>query len=60
VIGTSLPSISCGRVGFHNSRTPIYYIDPKFKIPNLRNPLQVSQVASEGMKLLKKELLQFI
>jgi NAD-dependent deacetylase len=63
VIGTSLQVYpAAGLIDFTNSRTPIYYIDPKpIKIPNLRNPLQVfPEVASEGMKLLKKELLQFI
>jgi NAD-dependent deacetylase len=63
VIGTSLQVYpAAGLIDFTNSKTPIYYIDPKpIKIPNLRNPLQVfPQVASEGMKLLKKELLQLI
>ncbi|MGO4818107.1 SIR2 family NAD-dependent protein deacylase [Flavobacterium sp. W22_SRS_FP1] len=63
VIGTSLQVYpAAGLIDFTNSKTPIYYIDPKpIKIPNLRNPLQVfPYVASEGMKLLKKELLRFI
>ncbi|EIA08166.1 NAD-dependent protein deacetylase of SIR2 family [Flavobacterium frigoris PS1] len=63
VIGTSLQVYpAAGLIDFTNSKTPIYYIDPKpIKIPNLRNPLQVfPEVASEGMKLLKKELLRFI
>jgi NAD-dependent deacetylase len=63
VIGTSLQVYpAAGLIDFANSKTPIYYIDPKpIKLPNLRNPLQVfPNVASEGMKLLKKELLRFI
>jgi NAD-dependent deacetylase len=63
VIGTSLQVYpAAGLIDFTNSKTTIYYIDPKpIKIPNLRNPLQVfPEVASEGMKLLKKELLRFI
>jgi NAD-dependent deacetylase len=62
-IGTSLQVYpAAGLTNFTNSKTPIYYIDPKpIKIPNLRNPIQVfPNVASEGMKLLKKELLRFI
>jgi NAD-dependent deacetylase len=62
-IGTSLQVYpAAGLINFTNSKTPIYYIDPKpIKIPNLRNPIQVfPNVASEGMKLLKKELLRFI
>jgi NAD-dependent deacetylase len=63
VIGTSLQVYpAAGLIDFTNSKTPIYYIDPKpIKIPNLLNPLQVfPNIASEGMKLLKKELLRFI
>ena len=63
VIGTSLQVYpAAGLIDFTNSKTPLYYIDPKpIKIPNLRNPLQVfPHVASEGMKQLKKELLRFI
>jgi NAD-dependent deacetylase len=63
VIGTSLQVYpAAGLIDFIKSITPIYYIDPKpIKIPNLRNPLQLfPHVASEGMKLLKKDLLRFI
>jgi NAD-dependent deacetylase len=63
VIGTSLQVYpAAGLIDFTNSKTPIYYIDPKpIKIPNLRNPLQVfPEVASEGMKLLKKALIDLI
>jgi NAD-dependent deacetylase len=63
VIGTSLQVYpAAGLIDFTNAKTPIYYIDPKpIKIPNLRNQLHViSEVASEGMKLLKKELMELI
>ncbi len=63
VIGTSLQVYpAAGLIDFTNSKIPIYYIDPKpIKIPNLRNPLQViPEVASEGMKLLKKALIALI
>ena len=63
VIGTSLQVYpAAGLIDFTNRETPIFYIDPKpIKIPNLRNPLEViPQVASEGMKILKKMLTEFI
>ena len=63
VIGTSLQVYpAAGLIDFTNSKIPIYYIDPKpIKIPNLRNPLHViPEVASEGMKLLKKALIDLI
>jgi NAD-dependent deacetylase len=63
VIGTSLQVYpAAGLIDFTNAKTPIYYIDPKpIKIPNLRNPLHViPEIASEGMKQLKKELHRFI
>jgi NAD-dependent deacetylase len=63
VIGTSLQVYpAAGLIDFTNAKTPIYYIDPKpIKIPNLRNQLHViPEVASEGMKLLKKELMELI
>lgn len=63
VIGTSLQVYpAAGLIDFTNSKIPIYYIDPKpIKIPNLRNPLHViPEVASEGMKLLKKALIALI
>ncbi|TRX00160.1 SIR2 family NAD-dependent protein deacylase [Flavobacterium gawalongense] len=63
VIGTSLQVYpAAGLIDFTNPETPIYYIDPKpTKIPNLRNLLDViPEVASEGMKILKKKLTEFI
>jgi NAD-dependent deacetylase len=63
VIGTSLQVYpAAGLIDFTSRETPIFYIDPKpIKIPNLRNPLDViPEVASEGMKILKKKLLAFI
>jgi NAD-dependent deacetylase len=63
VIGTSLQVYpAAGLIDFTNAKTPLFYIDPKpIKIPNLRNPIRVfPQVASEGIKLLKKELIAFI
>jgi NAD-dependent deacetylase len=61
VIGTSLQVYpAAGLIDFTNVKTPIYYIDPKpIRIPNLRNPLHViPEVASKGMKLLKKTLIE--
>ena len=63
VIGTSLQVYpAAGLIDFTKATTPVYYIDPKpIKIPNLRNPLYViPEIASEGMKQLKKELLALI
>jgi NAD-dependent deacetylase len=63
VIGTSLQVYpAAGLIDFTNAKTPIYYIDPKpIKIPNLRNPLEViPEIASEGMKQLKKALIDLI
>jgi NAD-dependent SIR2 family protein deacetylase len=63
VIGTSLQVYpAAGLIDFTSRETPIFYIDPKpIKIPNLRNPLNViPEVASEGMKILKKKLIAFI
>ncbi|MFV7236294.1 SIR2 family NAD-dependent protein deacylase [Flavobacterium sp. ZB4R12] len=63
VIGTSLQVYpAAGLIDFTARETPIFYIDPKpIKIPNLRNPLDViPEVASEGMKILKKKLTEFI
>jgi NAD-dependent SIR2 family protein deacetylase len=63
VIGTSLQVYpAAGLIDFTTRETPIFYIDPKpIKIPNLRNPLDViPEVASEGMKILKKKLTAFI
>ena len=63
VIGTSLQVYpAAGLIDFTTRETPIFYIDPKpIKIPNLRNPLElIPEVASEGMKILKKKLLATI
>lgn len=63
VIGTSLQVYpAAGLIDFTARETPIFYIDPKpIKIPNLRNPVDViPEVASEGMKTLKKKLIGFI
>lgn len=63
VIGTSLQVYpAAGLIEYTNPEIPVFYIDPKpIKIPNLRNPLEViPEVASEGMKTLKKKLLDFI
>ena len=60
VIGTSLQVYpAAGLVDFVPNKSTIYYIDPKpIKIPNLRNELVVfANTASEGMRLLKKQLL---
>ena len=60
VIGTSLQVYpAAGLVDFVPKQATIYYIDPKpIKIPNLRNELVVfPNTASEGMRLLKKQLL---
>ena len=61
VIGTSLQVYpAAGLLDFAPKNATIYYIDPKpIKIPNLRNKLVVfSKKASEGMQLLKEELLK--
>ena len=63
VIGTSLQVYpAAGLIDFTARETPIFYIDPKpIKIPNLRNPVEViPEVASKGMKILKKRLTAFI
>ena len=63
VIGTSLQVYpAAGLLDFTAPQIPVFYIDPKpIKIPNLRNPLDIiPEVASEGMKILKKKLLPFI
>ncbi len=63
VIGTSLQVYpAAGLIDFTEPQIPILYIDPKpIKIPNLRNPLEViPEVASEGMKTLKKKLIPLI
>ncbi|WP_348810796.1 SIR2 family NAD-dependent protein deacylase [Flavobacterium maritimum] len=63
VIGTSLQVYpAAGLIDFTKPQIPIFYIDPKpVKIPNLRNPLEViPEVASEGMKILKKKLIPLI
>jgi NAD-dependent SIR2 family protein deacetylase len=63
VIGTSLQVYpAAGLIDFTSRETPIFYIDPKpIKISNLRNPLEViPEVASEGMKTLKKKLIGLI
>lgn len=62
VIGTSLQVYpAAGLIDYVDSNVPIFYIDPNpIKIPNLRNSLEIfSNVASEGMKLLKERLLAF-
>ena len=63
VIGTSLQVYpAAGLIDFTHPETPLFYIDPKpIKIPNLRNPLEViPEVASQGMKTLKKKLIDRI
>jgi NAD-dependent SIR2 family protein deacetylase len=63
VIGTSLQVYpAAGLIDFTPRETPVFYIDPKpIKITNLRNPLDViPEVASEGMKTLKKKLIGLI
>jgi NAD-dependent deacetylase len=63
VIGTSLQVYpAAGLMDFTKASVPLFYIDPKpASIPNLRNPLQViPEMASEGMKQLKKILIGFI
>jgi NAD-dependent deacetylase len=63
VIGTSLQVYpAAGLIDFTPDKTPVFYIDPKpIKIPNLRNPLEViPEVASEGMKIVKKKLYSLI
>lgn len=61
VIGTSLQVYpAAGLIDYVDSNVPVFYIDPKpIAIPNLRNPIEVfSNVASEGMKILKEKLLK--
>ncbi|RTY95274.1 NAD-dependent deacylase [Flavobacterium sp. GT3R68] len=63
VIGTSLQVYpAAGLVQYTHPDTPVFYIDPKpVQIHNLPNLLDViPEVASEGMKILKKKLLDFI
>lgn len=63
VIGTSLQVYpAAGLMEFTNSDVPVFYIDPKpIKIPNLRNPVEViPEIASTGLKILKKKLLDII
>jgi NAD-dependent deacetylase len=63
VVGTSLQVYpAAGLLDFTKASTPLFYIDPKpIKIPNLRNQLHViPEIASEGMKQLKKHLLDLI
>jgi NAD-dependent deacetylase len=63
VIGTSLQVYpAAGLIDFTHPETPVFYIDPKpAKIQNLRNPLDIiPEVASEGMKTLKKKLIAII
>jgi NAD-dependent deacetylase len=52
---------AAGLIDFTNAKTPIYYIDPKpIKILNLRILWSNSEIASEGMKQLKKALISLI
>lgn len=63
VIGTSLQVYpAAGLLQYTHPDTPVFYIDPKpVQIHNLPNVLDViPEVASEGMKILKKKLLDFI
>ena len=63
VIGTSLQVYpAAGLIDYTQADVPVFYIDPKpIKLPNLRNPLEViPEIASEGMKLLKKMLIDRI
>ncbi len=63
VIGTSLQVYpAAGLIDFVNPETAVFYIDPKpVKISNLRNPLHIiPEVASQGMKTLKKKLISII
>lgn len=63
VIGTSLQVYpAAGLITYTNPEIPIFYIDPKpIKIPNLKNSLEViPELASVGIKILKKKLLDFI
>lgn len=63
VIGTSLQVYpAAGLVTFLNPKTPVFYIDPKAKkIPELQNPLElIPEIATVGMKILKKKLLALI
>jgi hypothetical protein len=47
---------AAGLIDFTNAKTPIYYIDPKPIKINLRNFGVIPEIASEGMKQLKKHL----
>lgn len=61
IIGTSLQVYpAAGLMHYTKRETPIYYIDPKpISIPNLNNPIEViPEIASVGMKILKKKLLE--
>jgi NAD-dependent deacetylase len=63
VIGTSLQVYpAAGLIDFTKPETPLFLIDPKpAKIPDLRNKLEViSQVASEGVLVLRERLLSMI
>ena len=63
VIGTSLQVYpAAGLIDFTKNKIPVFYIDPKpIQIPNLKNPLEViPEIASEGVKTLKKKLLRLI
>lgn len=63
VIGTSLQVYpAAGLIDFTINKIPVFYIDPKpIKIPNLKNPLEViPEIASQGVKTLKKKLLRLI
>lgn len=63
VIGTSLQVYpAAGLLNYTKPGTPVFYIDPKpVNIPNLSNPVEViPEMASTGMKILKKRLLEII
>lgn len=60
VIGTSLQVYpAAGLIDFIPANCPLFYIDPKpFKIPNLKNPLEIIPLfATVGVPLLRKKLL---
>jgi NAD-dependent deacetylase len=62
VIGTSLQVYpAAGLIDFTNAKTPIYYIDPKpIKIEFEKSFGVIPEIASEGMKQLKKALISLI
>jgi NAD-dependent deacetylase len=63
VIGTSLQVYpAAGLINYTKPGTPVFYIDPKpVNIPNLSNPIEViPEMASTGMRILKKRLLELI